>query len=349
MYRIAIDVMGGDNGPAAMISGALESLEKVGGTRLALFGPAEQIREELKKQNAAENDRLLLVDAPDVISLHESPTVAIRRKKESSLVRALRSVKEGENDAVISAGSSGAILAGGTLIVGRQKGVLRPPLGALIPTKRGLALLVDCGANVDAKPEWLLQYGIMGAAYMKDMIGIDLPKVGLVNIGAEEEKGNALVKEAMPLFRNLPEIDFIGSCEARDIPDAPCDVIVADAFVGNVVLKMYEGTAKMLLSEILGALKSSPAALLGAALAKGALRKTLKRFDAKQYGGAPILGLNGLVVKVHGNTDGREVAYAVRQCADFIEKDIVGETGRRLLKWQEYCEAQKGDKENGDI
>ena len=247
-------------------------------------------------------------------------------------MRGMQFVKEGKADALISAGSSGAILAGAQLIVGRIRGIYRPPLAALIPTRRGVCLLTDCGANVDASPEWLLQFAKMGSIYLREMLGAERPSVGLVNIGAEEEKGNRLVKEAMPLLRADEELNFQGSVEARDIVEGSCDVVVADAFVGNVVLKMYEGVGKMLLTEIKDCLKQSgPITLLGAALIRKSLKKGLSKFDAKRYGGAPILGLKGLVVKVHGNTDGTELKHAVRQCADFCRRDIVGKIERSLL------------------
>ncbi len=323
MIRIAVDAMGGDLAPDAILSGVVNSLPQVKDTKIFLFGPEALLRDKLKQYQYDES-RIEIVDAPDVISLHESPVLAVRRKKDSSIVKGMHFVKEGNADAFISAGSSGAILAGGQLIVGRIKGIQRPPLGALIPTRKGVCLLVDCGANVDAKPEWLRQFAEMGSIYIRDMLGVKNPTVGLVNIGAEEEKGNALVKEAMPLLKEDNALNFIGSVEARDIVDGNCDVVVADAFVGNVVLKMYEGVGKMLLTEITDTLKhSGHKTLLGAALIKPALKKTMKKFDAKQYGGAPILGLKGLVVKVHGNTDGRELTTAIRQCADFVKKDIV--------------------------
>ncbi len=323
MVRIAIDVMGGDNGPEAMIKGAVESLSKVPDTKLFLFGPESRMKEILSGYQY-DPERIELVDAPDVVSLHESPVMAVRRKKDSSIVKGMHFVKDGHADAIISSGSTGAVLAGGQLIVGRIKGIQRPPLGALIPTQKGLSLLVDCGANVDAKPDWLVQFAEMGSIYIQNMLGIKNPTVGLVNIGAEEEKGNNLVKESMKLLKEKKDINFIGSVEARDIAEGNCDVIVADAFVGNVVLKMYEGVSKMLLSEITSALKNNgPVTLLGAAMIKGSLKKSLKKFSTKDAGGAPILGLRGLVVKIHGNTDGSEVSAAVAQAANFVQTDIV--------------------------
>lgn len=329
MIRIAIDAMGGDNAPEAILKGAVASLDLVKNTKLFLFGPETLLRNKLAAMSY-DKDRIEIIDAPDVISLHEAPVLAIRRKKDSSIVRAMHFLKEGNADAFLSAGSSGAVLAGGQLIVGRLKGVQRPPLGALIPTRKGVCLLVDCGANVDAKPDWLVQFAEMGSIYVKYMLGKEKPSVGLVNIGAEEEKGNALVKETMPILKSQKSLNFIGSVEARDIVEGNCDVVVADAFVGNVVLKMYEGVGKMLLTEVVGAMKSTPVSLMGAALCKPALKKTLRKFDAKQYGGAPILGLKGLVVKVHGNTDGREITHAIRQCADFVNNNIVAKIAAQI-------------------
>lgn len=329
MVRIAIDCMGGDNSPSAIVKGALASLNKTADTKLFLFGPEATIKSELTKaselgvSNETLSARVEIVDAPDVISLHEAPVIAIRRKKDSSIVKALHFIKEGNADAFVSAGSSGAVLAGGQLIIGRAKGVPRPPFGALIPTSKGVSLLLDSGANIDAKPEWLVQYAKMGTIYMQEVVGIKNPTVGLVNVGAEEEKGNALVKETMPLLKEVKDINFIGSCEARDISFGACDVIICDAFVGNCILKMYEGVGKMLLSEIKGAIKSNLLSLIGGALIKGSLKNTLSKFDAKQYGGAPVLGLKGLVVKVHGNTDGREITHAIQQCYDFVKADAV--------------------------
>ena len=329
MVKIAIDCMGGDNAPSAIVKGALKSLSVTPDTKLFLFGPEAAVKSELyhaKEWGISEsdlNERVEIVDAPDVISLHEAPVIAIRRKKESSIVKALHFVKEGNADAFISAGSSGAVLAGGQLIVGRAKGVPRPPFGALIPTKNGVSLLLDSGANIDAKPEWLVQYAKMGTIYMKEVVGIKNPTVGLVNVGAEEEKGNQLVKETMPLLKAVEDINFIGSCEAREIPFGACDVIICDAFVGNCILKTYEGSGKMLLGEIKSAIKSGFISMIGGILIKKALKDTLGKFDAKQYGGAPVLGLKGLVVKVHGNTDGIEITHAVQQCFDFVKSDAV--------------------------
>ncbi len=248
--------------------------------------------------------------------------MAIRKKKDSSIVRGLYMVKNGEADAFISSGSSGAILVGGQVIVGRLKGVERPPLAPLIPTENGACCLIDCGANVDARASHLVQFAKMGSLYMEHVMGVASPKVAIVNIGAEEEKGNMLVKETFPLLKSCPDINFIGSIEARDIPFGKADVVVCEAFVGNVILKFYEGTGSMMLSAIKKGLMTNLRSKLGALLIKPALKSSLKKFDPSEYGGAPLLGLNGLVVKAHGSAREKEISIAIKQCVTFKEQNI---------------------------
>ena len=262
------------------------------------------------------------MNATEVIETAEPPVMAIRRKKDSSIVVAMNLVKRGEADAFVSAGSTGAVLVGGQVIVGRIRGVERPPLAPLIPTEKGVSLLLDCGANVDARPSMLVQFAKMGSVYMESVMGVKNPRVGIVNIGAEEEKGNALVKETFPLLKNCPEINFIGSVEARDIPAGAADVIVCEAFVGNVILKMYEGVSSALLHQVKQGMMSTLRSKMGALLVKPALKTTLKSFDTSQYGGAPLLGLNGLVVKTHGSSKAVEVKNSILQCIAFKEEKI---------------------------
>jgi glycerol-3-phosphate acyltransferase PlsX len=248
--------------------------------------------------------------------------MAIRKKKDSSIVVALNLVKSGECDAFVSAGSSGAVLAGGQLIVGRIKGIERSPLAPLIPTEKGVSLLIDCGANVDARPSQLVQFAKMGSVYMESVIGVKNPRVAILNIGAEEEKGNALVKETFPLLKNCPEINFIGSIEARDVPTGYADVIVCEAFAGNIVLKMYEGVGAVLLKKVKEGMMSSLRGKIGGLLVKPVLKKTLKGFTTEEYGGAPLLGLNGLVVKTHGSSKAIEIRHSILQCQTFKEQKI---------------------------
>jgi len=231
-------------------------------------------------------------------------------------------VKNGEADGFVSAGSSGAVLVGGQVIVGRVKGVERPPLAPLIPTEKGVSLLIDCGANVDARPSHLVQFAQMGSLYMKYVMGIENPRVAIVNIGVEEEKGNTLVKETFPLLKECKNINFIGSIEAREIPHGGADVIVCEAFVGNVILKLYEGVGATMMTMVKKGLMSNLRSKIGALLIKPALKSTLKSFDASQYGGAPLLGLKGLVVKTHGSSKAKEVKNSIIQCISFKENEI---------------------------
>ena len=235
------------------------------------------------------------------------------------------------SDACVSAGSSGAILVGGQVIVGRIKGVDRAPLAPLIPTEKGVSLLIDCGANVDARAPHLVQFARMGSVYMEHVMGVKSPKVALVNIGAEEEKGNALVKETFPLLKECPGIHFTGSIEAREIPCGGADVIVCEAFVGNVILKLYEGVGATLINRVKEGMLSTFRSKLGALLVKPALKETLKSFDISQYGGAPLLGLNGLVVKTHGNSGAVEVKNSILQCISF-QKQGINDKIKELLK-----------------
>lgn len=319
--RVALDAMGGDNAPREMVKGAVEAVRKRKDIKVLLTGKEDVIRKELSAYTYPE-EQIEIVNATEVIETAEPPVKAIRGKKDSSIVVAMKMVKKGEADAFVSAGSSGAVLVGGQVLVGRIKGVERPPLAPLIPTLKGVSLLIDCGANVDARPSHLVQFAKMGSIYMESVMGKKNPTVGIVNIGAEEEKGNALVKETFPLLKECPDINFIGSVEARDIPYGAADVIVCEAFVGNVILKLYEGLAKMLLGEIKNTIMSSFKTKIGGLLIKSSLNGLKERFNAKNKGGAPLLGLKGLVVKIHGNSHNEEVKSAIFQCINFKENGV---------------------------
>ncbi len=321
MVNVAVDAMGGDNAPGEIVKGVVEALNADRRIKVFLAGREPLIQEELKKYTY-DPERLEVVHAQEVIETGEPPVMAVRRKKDSSIVKCMYLVKEGECDALVSAGSTGALLVGGQVIVGRIKGVERPPLAPLIPHMDGVSLLLDCGANVDARPSQLLQFAKMGSVYMEHVIGVANPRVGLVNIGVEEEKGNALTKEAYPLLRHCPEINFIGNVEARDIPLGAADVLVCEAFAGNIVLKMLEGVSGALIQKIKAGMMSSLRSKLGAALVKPALKRTLKGFSTEEYGGAPLLGLNGLVVKTHGSSSAVEIRNSILQCIAFKEQNI---------------------------
>ena len=319
--KVALDAMGGDNAPVEVVKGAVEAVNSESDIIVYLVGKEELVTEELKKYTYNE-EQIIVVDARDVIETGEPPVMAIRRKKDSSMVKALNLVKEKKADAFVSAGSSGAILVGGQVIVGRIEGVERPPMAPLIPTARGVSLLVDSGANVDSRPSFLVQWAKMGSLYMEHVVGIKNPKVAIVNVGLEEEKGNQLVKETYPLLKECKDINFVGSIEARNIPMGNADVIVCDAFVGNVILKLYEGTASTLIKKIKGSMMSSLKTKIGALLIKKSLKNELKSLDATEYGGAPLIGLNGLVVKTHGNATSKEIRNSVIQCVKFKRENI---------------------------
>lgn len=334
---VALDCMGGDYAPVETVKAAVEALRENNEVYIKLFGKEDDIKLELDKYENIDKlqDRFEVIDAPETIEMDDSPVMAIRTKTESSIVKCLYAVKHGEADAMVSAGSTGANLVGGHVVIGRLKGVERPPLAPFLPTKEGPVLLIDCGANVDARPSHLVQFAKMGSIYVQNALGIDSPRVGLVNIGAEEEKGNALTKETFELLKEVDDINFVGNVEARDIPDGAVDVAVCDAFVGNVILKTYEGVGAVLLSKIKEALMSTLKTKIGALLIKGQLKKTMKKFDIEQYGGAPMLGLKGLLVKTHGNSKSVEIKNSILQCAMFKEYDISNKIKDSIADTQE--------------
>ena len=321
MTNVAVDAMGGDHAPAEIVKGVVEAVNENSRIKVYLTGRQEAIKKELV-QYTYHKEQIEIVNAAEVIDTAEPPVMAIRKKKDSSIVTALNLVKSGVCDAFVSAGSSGAVLVGGQLIVGRIKGIERAPLAPLIPTEKGCSLLIDCGANVDARPSHLVQFAKMGSVYMESVMGIPNPRVAIVNIGAEEEKGNALVKETFPLLKNCPEINFIGSIEARDIPTGYADVIVCEAFAENIILKLYEGVGAALIKKVKAGMMTSLRSKIGGLLVKPALKETLKEFSVEEYGGAPLLGLNGLVVKTHGSSKAIEIKNSVLQCVTFKEQRI---------------------------
>ncbi len=334
LVKVVVDAMGGDNAVAEPVKGAVEAAKERNDIRIIFTGKEDLIKKELEKYPDYPKDRIEIVNTTEVIETAEPPVFAIRKKKDSSIVVGLNMVKKQEADAFVSSGSTGAVLVGGQVIVGRSKGVERPPLAPLIPTLDGVSLLIDCGANVDARPSHLVQFAKMGSIYMEHVMGIKNPRVAIVNNGAEEEKGNALVKETFPLLKECKGINFIGSIEARDIPYGYADVIVCEAFVGNVILKLYEGVGGALIKKVKQGMMTSLRSKIGALLVKPALKETLKSFDASEHGGAPLLGLKGLVVKTHGSAMAVEIKHAIFQCVQFKQQKINEKIAERIQESQ---------------
>ena len=326
--KIAVDAFGGDNAPQAVVEGAVQALQKAQGFSMLLCGDQSKIAEELKK-HSYDASRVEILHAPDVIGCDEQPTIAIKRKKDSSLVKALEALRDRRVDAFVSGGSTGAVLAGATLVVRRLKGVKRPALAPLLPTRKGFVLLIDCGANVDSKPSYLQQFAVMADAYMRDVVGVGKPRVGLINNGAEEEKGNELTKAAHQLLKTTP-INFAGNCEARDILSGEFDAVVCDGFIGNVVLKYTEGLAGTLMGMIKDELMADTRSKFGAALSKKAFLRVKKKMDYTEYGGAPLLGIDGCVIKAHGSSNAKAFSAAILQAKKFYEADVNGAIARAV-------------------
>ncbi len=324
MINIALDIMGGDDCPDCNIEGAFDALNTDKDIRLLLAGPESLIREKTADWSEELKKRIEILPADEFISTEEAPVQAVRTKKNSSLVVGAAAVREQKADAFISAGSSGAVLAAGQLVVGRLKGVKRPPLASQIPTEKGFKLFLDLGANVDAKAEWLVQFARMGSIYMKTVQHIASPRVKLVNLGVEAEKGNALTKEAHALFEQAEDLNYEGFIESRDVIFGDADVIVADAFTGNAIIKTMEGTLSFVMKILKGVLKSSALTKLAALIIMKPLKLKLKEFSASEQGGAMLLGLNGLVMKCHGNASRKDICNAILKSASFVREDVCG-------------------------
>lgn len=328
LYRVAVDAMGGDNAPGAVVEGALMAARVYPDVQLMLFGPAGQLKNLLGAAAQDVAGRIEIVDASDVIDIHEPPMLAVRRKTASSLVMAMMAVKEGRAQAVVSAGPTGAVLAGGVLRVGRLEGIDRPALCPVLPGRKKPFLLVDAGANVDCQPEYLCQFGLMGSVYMQKVLGVARPRVMLANIGAEAEKGNRLSKAAYQLMSAQKEYDFAGNIEAREIPMGEADVVVADGFDGNLILKYTEGLAGALVGMLKDEMLSSTRAKLGALLMKNALRAFKNRMSYEKYGGAPLLGVKGALIKAHGSSDAEAIMNAIRQARAMVEGGVAERIGQ---------------------
>ncbi len=320
MMRLAIDAMGGDHAPAEPVKGGIEAL-KIISSDIVLIGDETAIREELKKYTY-EQSRVHIIHASERITNDDKPVQAIKSKKQSSLVIGFDLLKKGEIDVLISAGNTGALLAGGTLKVGRIKGIDRPALTTVYPTDTGISVLVDAGANTMCSPRNLMEFATMGSIYAQEVLGIESPKVGLVNVGAEEGKGNTLVSETFELLKNS-ELNFIGNLEARDIPAGAADVIVCDGFTGNVILKLSEGIARSFSGFLRGLFGKSPLTKIAAMLVADGLRDFKKRMDYREYGGAPLLGTLHPIVKAHGSSNARAFMNAFRYAEKYASAGVI--------------------------
>ena len=319
--NIMIDGMGGDHAPEEIVKGAVQAAKEISGT-VSIIGREERINECLQALNW-NGDNIEVVNATEVISNNESPAMAVRKKKDSSISKGMRMLKEGEVDAFISGGSTGALLSAGLLILGRIRGIKRPAIAAFFP-KIGMndtSLILDCGANAESRPEYLLQYGIMGSIFVEKVKGIENPEVMLLNVGAEEEKGDPLHKESFELLRNV-DINFKGNCEGRDVPFGCCDVVVTDGFSGNVFLKSSEGVALAVMKRIKQKMTEGLVAKAGALLSYNKLKEIKKEFDYSEEGGAPILGLKGPVLKIHGSSKANAVYNAILKAVPYVEQDV---------------------------
>jgi glycerol-3-phosphate acyltransferase PlsX len=325
--RIAIDAMGGDHAPKSAVEGAVQAVKEYG-VEICLVGIKDEIHKYLSDEDK-NNNKIIVIEASEVISNHDTPVTAIKQKKDSSMVVGLKQVKEGSCDAFLSAGSTGAFLAGSLLKVGRIKGIDRPALSPLIPTTKGLCMIIDAGANLDCKPKNLQQFAVMGSIYMEKVMGIHNPRVGLLNVGTEEGKGTELTKQSYELLSRL-NVNFIGNIEARDVAEGICDVCVCDGFAGNVLLKTTEGVAQVIFDILKGVFMQNAVTKVAALMLKKGLKDFKKKFDYKEVGGAPFMGIDGIMIKAHGSSDARAVKNAVRQakllydnkCLEIIRQEI---------------------------
>lgn len=336
-YVIALDAMGGDHAPDATVGGAVRALRRFEDISMILTGPKDRIEALLAGADDVRR-RIEIVDCDEVITMDEHPMMAVRKKVNSSMVQAMLAVREKRAGAAVSAGSTGALLACGMLRVGRIPGIERPALAPVLPGENGPLLLIDSGANVDCQPRYLTQFGLMGSVYMSAVMGVKEPKVGLVNIGTETEKGNKLTKETFQMMSAQTSYRFAGNCEAREVPTGDFDVVVADGFDGNIILKYTEGLVSVLLGMIKKNLKSSVRTTIGAFLCKPGFRKLKKNLDYNAYGGAPLLGVEGAIVKAHGSSGDEAIANAIRQAREMLAGEVVEKIRSGLGNLSEQAE-----------
>jgi len=327
---IALDGMGGDHAPDVVVQGALLAARELG-VRILLVGPQRELESQLGKEAASLP--IEVVNATQVIEMDEHPANAVRQKPDSSMVVGVRQVREGRAQAFVSAGNTGAVMAAGLFELRRIRGVDRPALAGVFPTRKGGTLVIDIGANADCRAEWLAQFGLMGSVYMESVFGVTRPKVGLLSNGEEETKGNALIQAAHPKLKALP-INFIGNVEGKEIPSGDVDVVVCDGFVGNVVLKLAEGMASTINGLIREEISASLVSKLFAVGVLPAFKRVRRRLDYAEYGGAPLLGLNGVCIVAHGRSNALAIKNAIRVAAQAVKSDVVGTIARGLAaRW----------------
>ena len=333
--KILLDAMGGDNAPKSTVQGAADAVKEFGdGMTLALLGDEAKIK-AAAQELGVDLTPFELIHCTEDVDMHDDPVKAVRHKTDSSLVKGLTMLKNGEADAFVSAGSTGALHVGTSLIVRTVKGVKRPALATCMPGKKQPFLLLDCGANAECTPEFLLQFGLVGSVYAKKQLGIENPKVGLLNIGTEDSKGTALQKEAYALLKNAGEkglVNFVGNVEARDVPLGAVDVVVCDGFSGNVLLKTIEGTAMFMGSLMKRMFKKNLLSKLGYLLCASGVKDLMKMLDYREIGGTPFLGIRKPVIKAHGASDVLAFRNAVKQAADAAASDITGELEENLQR-----------------
>lgn len=319
--RVVVDAFGGDNAPLEIVKGAAAASAETG-AEITLTGKETVIRKIIDENSLEFSGELKIIDTDDVISMHDEPTSLTRAHKNSSMALAFKELAEGKADAFVSAGSTGAVVVGGTLIVKRIKGVKRPALAGLIPSPSGSYMLMDMGANADCRPEMLLQFAVMADVYLKNVDGRENPKIGLLNIGTEDTKGGELQREAYKLMSAAP-INFVGNIESREMPKGVCDAVITDGFTGNIALKLIEGSASTLFGLIKNVFYKSTLNKMAALVVKKDLGGLKKMMDSSEVGGAPLLGVNGTVIKAHGSSDAKALKNAIKQAIKFTETGVV--------------------------
>ncbi len=329
--RIVVDAHGGDNAPLEIIKGCCLAAEENKDLSILLVGRKNELQQIIAK-NGIPGNRFEIVDAPDIITMEDEPTSVLKEKQYSSMAVAFKLLKEDKADAFVSAGNSGAVLVGATLLVKRIRGIKRAALGAVMPSTDGPYIMLDCGANVECKPEYLDQFATMGSIYMKSCLKIKNPRVGLLNNGTEECKGPDLQQQAHRLLKNNSNINFIGNIEGRDVPLGGCDVVVADGFSGNITLKVSEGWGKLISKVLRDMLTKSFKSKLAALLIMSQVNDFRKRMDYKEYGGAPLLGISKPVIKAHGSSDAKAIKNAIRQACIFAESGMIRQIEEALAK-----------------